>query len=137
MAFDGDSPTDQPSAAWRFADEPDAYHDPAALVVRIPRGIRSKRKLLAVLADRLGFPRYFGWNWDAFYDCLTAKLASASGPVVIVHSDLPFGERSELRQTYLAILQDLARHTDLKEPLRVVFAASDESAVRVATSASP
>ena len=32
----------------------------SSLVVRIPRGIRSKEKLLAILADKLRFPRYFG-----------------------------------------------------------------------------
>ena len=49
--------------AFVFVEAPGKFHDPVALVVRIPQGIRSKQKLFAALADKLRFPRYFGWNW--------------------------------------------------------------------------
>lgn len=117
-----------------FVEEPDAYREVRARIVRIPCGIRSKRQLLAVLAQRLKFPRYFGWNWDALSDCLTNAVASAKQPIVIVHSDLPFGEHSELRGIYLSLLRDIAARTDLGGSLRAVFAASDEAAVKAAAS---
>jgi RNAse (barnase) inhibitor barstar len=127
-----DQQTETPPPTWQFLEDPDAFHDPAAVVVRMPRGIRSKQKLLAVLADKLNFPRYFGWNWDALHDCLTDAVNSEQ--VVIVHGDLPFGPHSELRRIYLAILRDLSQRTDLGEPLRVVFAVADKDAVTEATS---
>src|SRR5262245_61999436 len=80
----------------------------AALIVRIPRGIRSKEKLLAILADKLHFPRYFGYNWDALEECLRdLSWLPANQPVSIVHEDLPFGE-GENRATYLDILSKAA-----------------------------
>ena len=117
-----------------FVERPEEYCDAAAQIVRIPTGIRSKRTLLAVLADKLQFPRYFGWNWDALHDCLTDAVASASGAVVIVHPDLPFGAGSELRRIYLALLRDVADRSDLGDRLRAVFAVRDEAAVREAAS---
>jgi RNAse (barnase) inhibitor barstar len=79
-----------------------------ALVVRIPRGIRSKEKLLAILADRLRFPRYFGYNWDALEECLRDLSWLPPGQrVEIVHQDLPFGD-GENRATYLDILTKAA-----------------------------
>jgi RNAse (barnase) inhibitor barstar len=119
---------------FEFVEEPAAYRDPEALIVRLPLGIRSKRKLLAVLADKLKFPRYFGWNLDALYDCLTVAVNSAKRPIVVVHPDLPFGERSELRGSYLSLLRDVALRSDLGGSLRAVFGTRDEAAVRAATS---
>ena len=115
-----------------FVEEPDTYREVRGIVVRVPGGIRSKRKLLSVLADKLAFPRYFGWNWDALSDCLTNVVASAKQPIVIVHADLPFGEHSELRQIYLSLLYDVAARADLGGSLQAVFAARDEAAVRAA-----
>ena len=117
-----------------FVEQPEEFGDAEALVVRIPRGIRSKRKLLAVLADKLEFPRYFGWNWDALYDCLTNAVA-LERLIVVVHSDLPFGARSELRRIYLTLLSDVAdRSTGLRGSLGAVFATADEADVKEATS---
>lgn len=132
MAEQSQNSGGQQASSWLFVDQPAEFSDPAAVVVRVPCGIRSKRKLMAVLADRLKFPRYFGWNWDALYDCLTD--AQISDRVVIVHRDLPFSAESDLLRTYLAILRELSQRTDLESPLRVVFAAGDEDTVRAATS---
>ena len=104
-------------------------------IVRIPCGIRSQAQAaLEVLADRLEFPRYFGWNWDALNDCLINAVASSKQPIVIVHADLPFGEHSELRAIYLSLLRDIAARTDLGGSLQAVFAARDEAAVKAAAS---
>jgi len=84
-------------------------HKPSELVVRIPRGIRSKEKLLAILADKLRFPRYFGYNWDALEECLRDLSWLPQGqPVTIVHDDLPFGAGGESRGTYLDIVAKAA-----------------------------
>lgn len=117
-----------------FVEEPDEFRAARGQIVRVPRGIRSKRKLLAVLNDKLEFPRYFGWNWDALNDCLTNAVASAKQPIFIVHADLPFGEHSEQRAIYLSLLGDIAARTDLGGSLQAVFAARDEAAVKAAAS---
>src|SRR5687767_14416178 len=85
-----------------FVESPAQFGDPATLIVRLPRGIRSKQTLLAVLADKLRFPGYFGWNWDALEECL-GDLAwlPPDRPIAIVHEDLPFSPRSDNRATYL------------------------------------
>lgn len=101
----------------------------SALFVRVPRGIRSKEKLLAVLADKLRFPGYFGWNWDALEELLRDLSWLPSRQVVIVHADLPFGERSENRATYLQILREAATHWDATEKgrLRLVLPSAPSS----------
>jgi len=46
--------------------------------------ITSTRELLAQLADQLRFPEYFGYNWDALYDCLS-DLAWEPGAKIIIY----------------------------------------------------
>src|SRR5262245_45865538 len=91
-----------------FVDKPSEFHHPGALLVRVPRGIRSKEKLMAVIADRLRFPGYFGWNWDAFEECLNDLSGLPQRSILLVHEDLPFGDRSSLRATYVDILRKAA-----------------------------
>ncbi|MEX2173722.1 MAG: barstar family protein [Pirellulaceae bacterium] len=96
---------------------------PSPLVVRIPAGIRSKQKLLAILADKLRFPAYFGWNWDALEECLgDLSWLPVGQSVAIVHEALPFGAGGENRQIYLAIL---AAATPPGRTLHVVLPAAD------------
>lgn len=85
--------------------------EPGTLVVRVPRGIRSKEKLFAVMADKLRLPRYFGWNWDALEECLRdlSWLPPTQG-VTIVHDDLPFGAGGQNRAVYLSLLRGVLGH---------------------------
>jgi Barstar (barnase inhibitor) len=78
----------------------------STLVIRIPRGLRSKEKLLGIFAERLRFPRYFGWNWDAFEECLRDLSWLPEGQAItVVHEALPFSE-GDNRETYLSILSN-------------------------------
>jgi Barstar (barnase inhibitor) len=94
-----------------MSEEGSGEATPAALVVRIPRGVRSKEKLFSILADKLRFPRYFGWNWDALEECLRdlAWLPAHQG-VVIAHDDWPFGGGGENRGIYRSVLRNVAEH---------------------------
>ena len=118
-----------PALPFLFVDRPDEFHDDAALVVRVPAGVRSKQKLLAILADKLHFPGYFGWNWDALEECLgdLSWLPEGQG-VVIVHDDLPFGPGGENRGIYQSVLASVAQGAAPAHRIRIVFPAAEDTA---------
>ena len=90
-------------------------------VVHLPRGIRSKHKLFAILADKLRFPAYFGWNWDACEELLRDLSWLPGQPIVIVHEDLPFGAGGENRPLYEQLIRDVALHWQAVQPGRLQF----------------
>jgi RNAse (barnase) inhibitor barstar len=90
-------------AGFRFLDDVSEFKDDDALVARVDAGVGTKQRLLRLLAEQLAFPGYFGFNWDALYDC----LSELPGPVVILHEDLPLRTAAE-RRIYLGVLRDAA-----------------------------
>lgn len=52
-------------------------------------GITSKDRFLAAVAQALGFPDWFGRNWDALEDCLTDMSWQPAGGYVLIlaHAD--------------------------------------------------
>jgi hypothetical protein len=106
---------------FEFAD-PGVPRSAGAIAARVPRGVRSKQKLLAILADKLHFPGYFGHNWDALEECLRDLSWLQEGrDVAIIHHDLPFGAGGEHRATYVAILASCAQSGANGRKLSVVF----------------
>lgn len=107
-----------------FVDElpGDVFGD--AWTVPIPAGISIKMELLAAVAGALKFPGYFGWNWDAFDECLR-DLSWIETPrqIVLVHNDIPLPAASEDRAIYLEILRDAVQSWGPGQPheLIVVF----------------
>ena len=96
-----------PEPYFQFVDDPAAYRNAAALVVRVPPAARGKEKLLGVLASSLRFPKYFGWNWDALEECIRdLSWLQDVRQVVIVHEGLPLSPREGRLRTYLGILVD-------------------------------
>ncbi len=88
-----------------FVDEVTAYRDPEALLARVPARTRGKRELLTLLARQLGFPGYFGGNWDALDDCLRDLSWVPPGKrIVILHEAMPLRDADQ-RRTYLDVLQ--------------------------------
>lgn len=74
--------------------------------IEVPKGIRSKDELLAVLARTGHFPDYFGHNWDALLDCLRDFGWISNRRIVIMHSDLPLLDCAADCKTYLEVLRD-------------------------------
>jgi len=67
--------------------------------------INSKEELLYDYSIKLKFPSYFGFNWDAFKDCLSDLENIAQNTVIIYHQELPMLKESDLI-TYLEILNE-------------------------------
>jgi hypothetical protein len=75
-------------------DDPWLYAETAELrklggrVFRLDgRELREPRALFTVFARELGFPGYFGRNWDALVDCLHDRHDTADQVVLIEHAD--------------------------------------------------
>jgi len=104
------------------------------LVVRIPSGLNRKRRVLNEYARQLRFPAYFGWNWDAFEECLRdLSWLEDVKEIVIAHRDVPFESSLEQRETYLAILHDLVTVPDARGPrFRVLFPRGGEDTMTFA-----
>ena len=73
-------------------------------------GCSDKAEFLARIAAALGFPAWFGHNWDAFFDCLTdLSWRPALGYVLILeHATELKTTEPEVFDTALAILGDAA-----------------------------
>jgi RNAse (barnase) inhibitor barstar len=73
-------------------------------------GCSDKAGFLARIATALGFPAWFGHNWDAFFDCLTdLGWRPAVGYVLILeHANELQATEPEVFDTALAILGDAA-----------------------------
>jgi hypothetical protein len=122
------APESRPPAlprAFEFLDSPIDYRDLSAIIVRIPPGIRSKQKLFAIYASTLRFPKYFGWNWDAFEECINdLSWLRLDNSVVIVHEDLPFGPGGENRKIYLDVLRRVVTSTTGSRGMRIIMPTS-------------
>lgn len=109
---------------------------PASVDVVVDESVEGKQALLELLAQKLAFPSYFGFNWDALIDCLSDMSWCASDEIVVVHRGLP---RLSARDTtlYLQSLCDAAaRRRDGQLPhVRIVFRVEDRGQVAAALNA--
>ncbi|HEY4245130.1 MAG TPA: barstar family protein [Kofleriaceae bacterium] len=108
----------------------------AAAVATVRAGIDSKKALLRALSRRLSFPDYFGFNFDALYECLGDLSWLPAGSVFIVHEALPRLDRATL-DTYLSVLASAVRkwRGSAERELIVVFPPADAEAVAASLSA--
>lgn len=75
-------------------------------------GCHDKAGLLERLGRSMGFPDWFGGNWDAWFDCLTdlGWHAPAHGYVLVMRRALGMHRTApETLDTALAIVEDAAR----------------------------
>lgn len=72
-------------------------------VVEIPAGIVDRNLLFTFYSTAFHFPDWFGYNWDAFLDCLRDVRDSFS-QITIQHSDIPFLSSPKNMEAYLNIL---------------------------------
>ena len=88
----------------RFLSNPLLYNPVGTFTAHIS-GICNKNELFEQLQEKLLLPDYFGYNWDALYDCLRDFHWIKQKKIALVHDDLPILDESELK-TYLDVLMD-------------------------------
>ncbi len=84
-----------------------------ALVVRLDgRRMRTVNDLFKEYVREFQFPEYFGWNWDAFDECMS-ELESVPARVyltVIQHADEVLAEAPEALPVLLRQLENFGAH---------------------------
>lgn len=106
------------------------YGNGAVFLARVDPNIADTDELLRSLYYLLWFPGYFGFNWNALYDCLRDLDWISENKVMIVHDSLPGIPDSDLR-IYLEILKDciLDWVNDEKHQLEVYFNEKDQGEI--------
>ena len=88
-----------------FVETPPSYDTAKVFYVRIDPTIRTTEELIRSLYYLLWLPGYFGFNWDALYDCLRDLSWVPCHKIVLVHESLPEIPRDDLK-IYVEILCD-------------------------------
>lgn len=76
-----------------------------AFVVIIDEDIYSKKELLDILNERMKFPPYFGFNWDALHDLLSDFYWVKSFDIFLIHKGKINLPDNDFR-IYMELLQD-------------------------------
>lgn len=75
--------------------------------VIIPANTNGKLELFNCFCNQLRFPAYFGYNWDALYDCMVDLNWISEHDILIIHNDVPFKEDLNARVIYIKLLFDI------------------------------
>jgi hypothetical protein len=89
-------------------------------------GVHNKRRFLAVAARAMGFPDWFGANWDAFADCLTELAWAQAGASAVLLVAIPRFATHEPgnSHTTLTVLEEAAQFwSERGVPFHVLVAA--------------
>lgn len=116
--------------SFKFYNHVPSYDTAQVFYVRLAPNISLLDELLKSLCYALWFPGYFGFNWDALFECLRDFDWIPYKTIVLVHSDLPNLSDRDLK-IYLEILRDsvLDWDGDNDHELEVFFRTSDRSKV--------
>lgn len=88
-----------------YTDDMAPYLAGATQVI-IPKSVSSKADLFRLFSERLSFPKGFGENWDALYDCLRDLSWLHERRVVIAHEGIPAVLSADDLRAYLGLLGD-------------------------------
>lgn len=87
--------------------------------VLIP-SVKSKQELFTELADKLHFPDYFGYNWDALIDLLCDFYWTNEKIIIIEHQDISRIPTADLK-TYLEIISIVGKFWEEDKSHEVLF----------------
>ena len=115
---------------FKFSDNLPSYDAAEVFYVRVEPEISLSEELLRSLYYLLWLPGYFGFNWDALYDCLRDLAWIPCRKVVLVHEVLPNLPEEDLK-IYLEVLRDsvLDWEGDQAHELEVFFRSADRCIV--------
>ncbi|GAA2506634.1 hypothetical protein GCM10010406_49070 [Streptomyces thermolineatus] len=74
--------------------------------------MRTTQEIFEQYSKISGFPVYFGWNWDAFLECLRDfSWAPSKGYLFIIdHAERLLQEEPEEMQTFFSCIREAGRH---------------------------
>ena len=93
----------------------------------IPENINDKSTLFDLYAQKLKFPDYFGWNWDAFLDCMVTIVLTEKERVNVIHKDLPFKADEEQRAIYLYALHQILQECNTAQHNKIVISFPEQA----------
>nr|WP_241021153.1 barstar family protein [Burkholderia sp. Ac-20344] len=88
-----------------FAQSPANFAEDDAFLARVSGDIRTAERLFEIFYRELNLPGYFGFNWNALFDCLRDFHWIDERRVVIIHENFPELNFSEMK-VYLEVLRD-------------------------------
>ena len=112
---------------FEFLDAP-----PGHVSVVVDERDDSEARLLKHLAKELGFPYYFGENWDALDECLSELPWTRSADVVVDHAVLPRLTPDDLSRYLHTLVGAMQAIPGGPARLRVIFRTKDRAAVEEA-----
>jgi len=121
------------SNSFSFVSDIQRFSENDAFIARIADRICTTQQLFELLYRLLTLPGYFGFNWNALFDCLRDFHWIDQKVVVIVHDQLPELPPLDLR-AYLEVLRDAVVDWKPGEAhlLQVVFDEKDRIRVEAA-----
>jgi RNAse (barnase) inhibitor barstar len=104
-----------------FINNSKLFSDLNSFVVHLDN-INSEDALFEKLYIKLIFPDYFGFNWNAVYDCLRDFYWIKQQKIIIVHDDFPKINKQVLK-LYLDVLIDAMNDwkEDEEHSLDIIF----------------
>ncbi len=115
---------------FKFIEDINLYQPDNSFVVLISKDVNSENGLFKELSRKLNFPDYFGFNWNAVYDCLRDFHWIKEKGIVLIHAEIPHIEEGKLK-IYCEILNDAVQdwQRDDEHYLEVIFPKSSEYAL--------
>jgi len=109
------------SSEFSYIEHVEDYAPVNALVARFGP-IVGYDALLKAYYDKLNFPGYFGFNWDALRDCLGDFSWIETNQIILIHDCLPQLSKKDLK-IYLTILSEASSDwkSGEKHQLEIVF----------------
>jgi hypothetical protein len=98
--------------------------------VSVDDSTKTKEQLLQTIARGLGFPDYFGENWDALIDCLSDLSWLSQSTATIDHIVVPPLPERDLRLYLESLVDAMARRAPDDVPrIRIFFRIQDRSKI--------
>ncbi len=114
---------------FKFMNQSASYESNDSFIAQI-ENINNEDYLFKELSEKLKFPDYFGYNWNAVYDCLCDLSWIQEREVVLIHLQ-PLNISRKTFKVYLEVLSDAVKswENDTDKILIVIFPSSDRQEI--------